>query len=85
MSNTEQQFDWAQKWNSYPTRCVNMTQNAYECVITLLEEELQHNQSRVRRMMGERAGKIEYLQGEIERGVKIKLTLQELKRIGDIL
>lgn len=84
MSNIQQQFIWADEWTNKPSKNVPMTQNAYECILYTLTECLELNQSKVKRMMGDNISKVELLEYEIERGIRIKLTLQEIKRKGQV-
>lgn len=35
--NLDSNFEWAKDWNNNPTRCVHLTQNAYDIVLNTLE------------------------------------------------
>lgn len=82
MPNFDSNFEWAKDWNNNPTRCIHLTHNAYECVLNTLETALIANQAAVKQLLtnNKNAERFDQL---VENGVKLKLSIQELKRTGD--
>lgn len=82
-SSMESNFEWANDWQGYPTRCVHLTQNGYECVLHTMESAFEQNQALVKQLMASKSMTVDRLNEEVERGLRLKLSIQELKRIGD--
>ncbi len=83
MKDMGSNFEWAKAWQEYPTRCIHLTQNGYECVLHTLESALETNQALIKELMNSKTMSVDRFDQEIERGVRLKLSIQELKRTGD--
>lgn len=83
MMNFDSNFEWAKAWNSYPTRCVHLTNNAYDCILNTLEEAFDVNQHLLKQLLNSKDSDTDRLDELIQYGIELKLSINELKRIGD--
>lgn len=81
--NLDSNFDWANEWNTRPSRCIKLTQNAYDCILNTMQQEMIRNQATVKELLNMKTANVDEFNRSVEYGVKLKLSLQELKRIGD--
>jgi hypothetical protein len=84
MSNDiDSNFEWTLNWKKQPRRCIHLTQNAYECVLNTLEQAFASNQATVKSLMAAKQINIERLDQELHNGVQLKLSISELKQLGE--
>ncbi len=81
--NLDSNFEWAKDWNNNPTRCVHLTQNAYDIVLNILENAAVANQALVKQLLNSKTSNIDRFNQVVEDGVRLKLSIQELKRTGE--
>jgi hypothetical protein len=85
--NLDSNFEWAKDWNQRPTRCINLTQNAYDFILNTLESAAIANQVLVKQLLNSKSNtpNIDRFTQAVEDGIRLKLSIQELKRTGEII
>jgi len=83
MPNLDSNFEWATDWKSNPTRCVHLTQNAYDFVLHTLESASVANQALVKKLLNSKTSNLDRFNEAVENGIRLKLSIQELKRTGE--
>lgn len=66
-------------WNQSPVNCIKMTHNAYACIVIELEEAIKANEELVKRLMKDKTCPVSVLREEMDRGLRLKFTIDEIK------
>jgi len=83
MPNLDSNFEWAKDWNNNPARCVRLTQNAHDFILHTLESASVANKALVKELLNSKTSNIDRFNQAVEDGVRLKLSIQELKQTGE--